>query len=47
MVHSDTIFNSPILSLHAMEGQAEKSELNPVGKEEPLSFWGGAKCMGG
>lgn len=38
MVQSDTIFDSPIPSLRAVEGQAERSELDPVGGEGPLSF---------
>lgn len=44
LVHPDTIFNSPVLNLHTMDGQTETAELNPAGREDPLSFLGGGKC---
>lgn len=34
MVHSETVFSSPVLNLHSMNGQAGKFGLNPVGCEK-------------
>lgn len=47
LVHPDTIFNSPMLNLHTTDGQIEMTELDPAGREDPLSFLGGDESMAG